>query len=89
LCLFVSNRNTELVTEGASFYSKYGFIQQDLNSHFRLAAFGRYSFNNADIHQNKLKLWGTILVLKPELLPKLIKKVAVSSSISFEKRWTI
>ena len=48
---FVSNRSNDLVTEGGSFYAKYRFYStDDLNSHFRLAAFGRYSFNNADIH---------------------------------------
>ena len=39
---FVSNRNNNLVTEGGSFYTKYRFYSaDDLNSHFRLAAYGR------------------------------------------------
>ena len=54
---FVSNRNSQLVTEGGSFYTKYRFYStDDLNSHFRLAAYGRYSFNNADIHQEQIEM---------------------------------
>ena len=54
---FVSNRDSKLVTEGASFYSKYRiFSTDDLNSHFRLAVYGRYSFNNAD-------MWHRLLLL--------------------------
>src|SRR5690606_17750758 len=38
---FVSNRNTDLVTEGGGVYAKYRFLSQDdLHSHFRMAAFG-------------------------------------------------
>jgi hypothetical protein len=85
--VFVSNRNTELVTEGASFYSKYRiYSTDDLNSHFRLAAFGRYSFNNADIHQEQIEIMGHNTGFEAGIVAtKLIKKVAVSSSISFEK----
>ena len=56
---FVSNRNTSLVTEGGSVYTKYRFFSSDdLNSHFRLAAFGRYSFNNSDFHQEQIEIMG-------------------------------
>ena len=38
---FVSNRNKDLVTEGASVYAKYRFFSvDDLHQHFRMAAFG-------------------------------------------------
>ena len=84
---FVSNRNDQLVTEGAGFYAKYRFYStDDLNSHLRLAAFGRYSFNNADIHQEQIELMGHNSGFEAGLVAtKLIKKVAISSSISFEK----
>src|SRR5574343_229851 len=56
---FISNRSNQLVTEGGSFYTKYRFYSSDdLNSHFRMAAFGRYSFNNADIHQEQIEILG-------------------------------
>lgn len=84
---FVSNQNTQFVTEGASFYSKYRiYSTDDLNSHFRLAAYGRYSFNNADIEQEQIEILGSNTGFETGIIAtKLIKKVAISSSISFEK----
>ena len=84
---FVSNRNTELVTEGASFYSKFRFYStDDLNSHFRMAVFGRYSFNNSDIHQEQIEIMGHNTGFETGIVAtKLIKKVAISSSVSFER----
>jgi hypothetical protein len=84
---FVSNRNTSLITEGGSFYTKYRFFSSDdINSHFRLAAFGRYSFNNADIHQEQIEIMGHNTGFETGLVAtKLIKKLAISTSISFEK----
>ncbi len=84
---FVSNRNNDLVTEGGSFYTKYRFYSaDDLNSHFRLAAYGRYSFNNADIHQEQIEILGHNSGFETGIIAtKLIKKVAISSSLSFEK----
>ncbi len=56
---FLSNRNSSLVSEGASFYVKYKFLNRDeVQRHFRMALFSRYSFNNADIHQDELNLIG-------------------------------
>ena len=84
---FVSNRNNDLVTEGGSFYTKYRFYStDDLNSHFRLAAYGRYSFNNSDIHQEQIEILGHNSGFETGIIAtKLIKKVAISSSVSFEK----
>lgn len=84
---FVSNRSNSLVTEGGSLYTKYRFYStDDLNSHFRLAAFGRYSFNNADIHQEQIEIMGHNTGFETGIVAtKLIKKVAISSSVSFEK----
>lgn len=49
--IFVSNISNQFVVEGGSLYTKYRFYStDDLNTHFRLAAFGRYSFNNSDNH---------------------------------------
>ena len=48
--LFVSTRSNNLITEGASFYAKYRFFSvDDINSHFRMATFARYSFNASSI----------------------------------------
>src|SRR5512139_2896387 len=50
--LFFSNRNKNLAGEGGSLYAKYRFLSNDaVQKHFRMAAFGRISRNNSDIHQ--------------------------------------
>ena len=84
---FLSNRNNQFAAEGAGLYAKYRFFStDDLNSHFRLAAFGRYSFNNSDIHQDQIEIMGQNTGFETGLVAtKLIKKVAISSSLSFEK----
>lgn len=85
--MFVSNRSNQLVTEGASFYTKYRFLStDDLQSHFRMAAFGRFSFNNADIHQEQIEIMGQNTGFETGIVAtQLIKKVAISASVSFEK----
>ena len=51
-----------------------------------MAAFGRYSFNNADIHQEQIEIMGHNTGFESGIVAtKLIKKLAISSSISFEK----
>lgn len=84
---FLSNRNNQFAAEGAGLYAKYRFFStDDLKSHFRLAAFGRYSFNNSDIHQEQIEIMGQNTGFETGLVAtKLIKKVAISSSLSFEK----
>ena len=83
---FVSNRNKDLVTEGASVYAKYRFFSvDDLHQHFRMAAFGRYSFNNSDIHQEEINTMGHNSGYEAGLVAtQLIKKVAISASSSYE-----
>jgi hypothetical protein len=84
---FISTRSNQLVTEGASLLVKYRFFSaDDLNSHFRLAAYGRYSFNNSDIHQEQIEILGHNSGFETGIIAtKLINKLAISSSISFEK----
>ena len=84
---FISNRSNQLVTEGGSFLVKYRFFSaDDLNSHFRMAAYGRYSFNNSDIHQEQIEILGHNSGFETGIIAtKLINKLAISSSISFEK----
>lgn len=84
---FISNINSQLITEGGSFMAKYRFYSEDdLNSHFRLAAFGRYSFNNADIHQEQIEIMGHNTGFETGVIAtKLIKKVAINATVSFEK----
>ena len=84
---FISNRSNSLYMEGANIFSKYRFYSSDdLHSHFRMAAFARYSFNRADIHQEQIEIMGHNSGYEAGLVvTQLIKKVAISSSVSLEK----
>ena len=84
---FISNRNGKLVTEGANVFTKWRFYSEDdIQSHFRLAAFGRYSFNNSDIHQEQIETMGHNSGYELGFIAtKLVKKLAISTSVSFEQ----
>lgn len=70
---------------GGGAYAKYRFLSvDDLQSHFRMAAFGRYSWNNSDIIQEALDLTGGNSGYETGLVAtQLIKKVAISTSLSY------
>ena len=57
---FLSNRaGSSMTVEGGSLYGKYRFFTQDaMYRHFRMAVYGRVSFNNADIHQDEIMING-------------------------------
>lgn len=84
---FISTRSDALYAEGGGFMVKYRFLSEDdLNSHFRMAAYGRYSFNRADIHQEQIEILGHNTGFETGIIAtKLIHKLAISSSLSFEK----
>jgi hypothetical protein len=85
--VFLSNRNATLATEGGSIYAKYRFLSNDeVQKHFRMAAFGRYSFNNSDIHQEEINLYGHNSGFEAGIVAtQLLHKVAISSGLSFLK----
>ena len=82
---FLSNRNKSFVAEGGAIYAKYRFYSvDDVHSHFRIAAFGRYSFNNSDVHQQAIDLNGHNSGYEAGLITtKLMGKVAVSATTSY------
>lgn len=85
---FISNRQEGGVeAEGGSVYAKYRFFSEDdVQSHFRMALYGRYSLNRADIHQQELETMGHNTGYEGGFIAtKLLHKVALSSSISYEK----
>lgn len=82
---FLSNRSGGgLDFEGAGFYGKYRFFSVDeVHSHFRIAAFGRFSFNNSGIHQPSIDLIGHNSGYETGFIfTKLANKLALSSSLS-------
>ena len=82
---FQSNRNGGLVGEGGSIYAKYKFLNKDdVQRHFRMATFGRYSLNNADIHQEEINLFGHNTGYELGVVAtQLLHKVAISTSVSY------
>lgn len=84
---FSNNASNDLKGEGAGVYAKYRFFSvDDLQSHFRMAAFGRYSWNNSPIMQEAIDLSGGNSGFEAGVVAtQLIKKVAISSSVSYAK----
>ena len=83
--LFFSNRNDLFRHEGASVYGKYRFLSNDaVQRHFRMAAFGRLSYNNSDIHQEEINLYGHNTGAEVGMVAtQLLRKVALSASVSY------
>ena len=83
--IFLSNRNDKFVAEGGSIYVKYRFFSvDDVHSHFRLAALGRYSYNNSDIHQQAVDFFGHNSGYEAGLVAtKLANKIAISAGASY------
>lgn len=84
---FISNRNENLVTEGGSLYARYRFLSNDdLHRHFRMAVYGRLSFNNSDIHQDEIETNGHNSGYETGIIAtQLLHKTALSASLSVEK----
>ena len=85
--IFFSNRSGVFRYEGGSVYAKYRFLSKDaVQKHFRMASFGRISYNNSDVHQEEINMhghntgveWGIVVT-------QLLRKVALSSSLSVLK----
>ena len=83
--VFLSNRNNGLAAEGGSLYFKYRFFSQDeVHSHFRLAAYARAAVNNSDVHQEAIDFNGHNSGYEAGVVAtKLLNKVAVSAGSSF------
>ena len=85
--LFFSNRNKKFGEEGGSLYGKYRFLSNDaVQRHFRMAVFGRISYNKSDIHQEEINMNGHNSGFEAGLIAtQLLRKVALSSSVSILK----
>jgi hypothetical protein len=84
---FISNRNAGLAAEGLGLYAKYRFFSKDtLYRHFRAAAFGRITTNNAPIHQEEIMTNGHNSGLTLGLIAtQLLHKQALSATLSYER----
>lgn len=84
---YLDNMNGGLGFVGGGAYAKYRFLStDDIQSHFRMAAFGRYSYSNAPIHQDAIDLNGMNSGVEAGIIAtQLIKKVAISSTLSYNR----
>lgn len=85
---FHSNRiGGGIKTEGMSIYTKYRFLSiDDFHSHYRMAMYGRYSINNADIHQEEIETMGHNTGMELGMVAtQLLHKTALSSTIAYER----
>lgn len=84
---FFDNAAESLDATGAGFYTKYRFYSiDDMQSHFRMAAFGRYSWNKSMINHQDIDLDGLNSGYEAGIVAtQLIKKLALSSTVSYVK----
>ncbi len=84
---FFSNRDKKFRNEGGSIYARYRFLSNDaMQRHFRMAIFGTVGFNNSDIHQEEISMNGHNTGFEAGMVAtKLLRKVALSSSVSITK----
>ena len=85
--VFFSSNDKTFKAEGASFYGKYRFLSHDdVQKHFRMAAYARVSLNNSRIQQEEINLYGYNSGWETGIIAtQLLHKVALSSGISFNK----
>ena len=85
--VFFSNRTEVFRKEGGCIYVKYRFLNNDaVQKHFRMAVYSRVSFNNSDIHQEEIEMYGHNTGVEIGIIAtKLARKVAISSQFSFVK----
>lgn len=85
---FVSNMmQPNLKFEGALFYAKYRFLSIDeVHSHFRMAAYGKASFNDNPIRYDEIDLYGNNTGFSGGLIAtQLLHKLALSADLGYTK----
>ncbi|RZM02665.1 MAG: hypothetical protein EOO88_57015 [Pedobacter sp.] len=84
---FFSDMDGRYKFEGGSIYAKYRFLSvDDLKSHIRAAAFGRYSRSNRRAHGEDVNLEGDNSGLQGGIIvTQLIHKLALSATLSYAK----
>ncbi len=84
---FFSNKTGSFNAEGGSIYLKYRFLSNDdVQKHFRMAAYSRLSINNSNIDQQEINLYGFNSGFELGIVAtQLLHKVALSSTASFVK----
>lgn len=84
---FFSDMDGRYKFEGGSVYGKYRFVSvDDVKTHFRAAAFARYSTTNRAINTEDLNLEGDNSGVQGGLVfTQLLQKLALSATVSYSK----
>lgn len=84
---FFDNGGDRLDATGAGLYTKVRFYSMDdVQSHFRMAAFGRYSWNKSKIDHQDIDLGGLNSGFEAGIVAtQLMKKLALSATASYVK----
>ena len=84
---FLSNRAKGFTAEGGAVYAKYRFYSNDqVNRHFRMAAFARAATNNGDIHQEELQTNGHNTGCQLGMIAtQLLHRTAISATVYYEQ----
>jgi len=74
------------IWHGGAIYAKYRFYSQDaVYRHFRMAAFGRISYDNAPVHQDEVETNGQNSGFEIGWIgTQLLHRQAISASVSYE-----
>lgn len=83
--IFISNKTQNLSVDGGSFYTKYRLLSNEqVHSHFRMAAFARLSFNRSKIVQEEIDLYGQNSGYQGGVIAtQLLHKTALSTTVSY------
>jgi hypothetical protein len=83
---FLSNENNQVNIEGGSLLVQYRFFSRDaVKRHFRMAAWGRFSINSAEIHQQEIELNGHNSGFRFGVTTtQLVHKTAISATFSYQ-----
>ena len=83
--LFTSNNSGKFKIDGGSVYLKYRFFSRDeVQQHFRMSAFTRFSYNSLPINEEAINIYGKNSGIEGGIVATtLLHKIALSSGASF------
>ena len=83
--LFTSNNSGKFTIDGGSIYLKYRFFSRDeVQRHFRMSAYSRFSYNSLPINEEAINIYGKNSGIETGVVETaLLHKIALSSGVSF------
>ena len=83
--LFTSNISGNFKADGGSLYLKYRFFSNDeVQRHFRISAFTRFSYNSLPLNEEAINIYGKNSGIESGVVETaLLHKIALSSGVSY------